>query len=429
MTAGDKRIPTTYTDRAIGFINRLIEPMIQLEIRFAESLDADRLHKAIDLTLDAEPVLGCQLVSHWHRPYFRRLEERRPDSFLHTEDEAVYEAFKTASIDARQGPQIRVCLWHSTSGDRLLLKLSHMCSDVSGAKEAVGVISTIYSRLGREPGHRPETNARGSRSLWQVMRHVPWHAYPRIYLNYLQGLRSQMPKDGTHTLPYPEGPSKQVLFVHRLLPEDRVTRLVEYGRAFDAKLNDLVIAAIFRGLVHEEPWNRKSHLRLATSVDLRQWYLPEERAEAIANLSSLEYTNLGNDLGDDFQATLERVARDTKRRKANWIGLSDLVGGLPSLLLPDDWAKSLYQRTLRRVIRKGNFPPGLTNMGPISPQSVTFDTPALEAWLLPPPCLPPYFLSGLSGYRGTLSLASGVRFHQKDLAEHFFDRVLSELPC
>jgi NRPS condensation-like uncharacterized protein len=429
MTAGNKRIPTTYTDRAIGFIDCLIEPMIQLEIRFAESLDAERLRKAIDLTLDAEPVLGCRLVSHWRRPYFERLEQSAAGAFLYTEDEAAYEAFKRASIDVSQGPQIRVYLWHSTSGDRLLLKVSHLCSDVSGVKEAVGLISDIYSRLGQDLGYKPETNASGSRSLWQVMRHVPWHAYPRIYLNYLQGLRSQMPKEGSHTLPYGEGPSTQTVFVHRLIPEDRVARLIDYGRAFDATLNDLVIAAILRALVVEADWNRASYLRLATSVDLRQWYPPNERAEAIANLSSLEYTNLGRDLGDDFPATLERVATDTKRRKANWIGLSDLMGGLPSVLLPDVWAKSLYQRTLRRVIKKGNLPPGLTNMGPISPQSVTLDTPALQAWLLPPPCLPPYFLTGLSGYRGTLSLSAGVRLHQKDLAERFFDRVLSELPA
>jgi len=429
MSSGNKRIPTTYTDRAIGFIDCLIEPMIQLEIHFAESLDAERLRKAVYLTLDAEPVLGCRLVSHWRRPYFERLNEHAPESFLYTEEETEYEAFKKASIDAGRGPQIKTCLWHSSSGDRLLLKLSHLCSDVSGAKEVVGVISAIYSRLGHESDYRPESNVSGSRSLWQVMRHVPWHAYPRIYLNYLQGLRSQMPKDGTHTLPYQEGSSTQPVFVHRLLSEDRVTRLVDYGRAFDSTLNDLVIAGIFRALVAEKDWNRASHLRLATSVDLRQWYLSESRAEAIANLSSLEYTNLGNDLGDDFAATLERVTRDTKRRKKDWIGLSDLMGGLPALLLPDDWAKSLYQRTLRRVIKKGNLPPGLTNMGPISPQSVTFDAPALQAWFLPPPCLPPYFLSGLSGYRGTLSLSAGVHLHQKDVAERFFDRVLSELPA
>ena len=133
-----------------------------------------------------------------------------------------------------------------------------------------------------------------------MMRRVPRRAYPRVYLNYLEGLRSQMPKNGTHVLPYSVGPSSPPVFLNRLLAEDRVARLADYGRAFGSTLNDLVIAAIFRALVSEQPWDRKSHLRLATSVDLRQWYLPEGHAEAIANLSSLEYTNLGNDLGDDL---------------------------------------------------------------------------------------------------------------------------------
>ena len=121
-------------------------------------------------------------------------------------------------------------------------------------------------------------------------------------------------------------------FVHKLIPEEKVAHLREYGHSHNATLNDMVVAAIFRALIIEEKWDQQSHLRLNTSVDLRRWYLSGEQDEAIANLSAMEVLSLKDDIGDSFLTTLERVVACMESRKSSYIGLSDLIGSLPVMI-------------------------------------------------------------------------------------------------
>lgn len=428
MGSTQKRIPASYLDRAIGFINFLIDPMIQLELKFTEPLDVERLRKAVYLTFDAEPILGCRLVSHWHRPYFQKINGDSTNTFHITESIEEFDAFRSALIDTYQGHQLKVYHYHSSDEDRLLIKVAHSVTDVGGLNKIAHTISSIYSRLEDDPEYKPAPNIDASRGLRTVTRHLKWHVYPRIYLNYLQGLLAQMPRLGTHTLHLKEGPLTPPEFVHELIPEERVTRLREFGHSHNATLNDLIVAAIFRALIIDEEWDQQSHLRLITSVDLRRWYLSEEEGEAIANLSGMEVISLKNYIGNNFPATLERVVAFMEKRKSSYIGLSDLIGGLPILILPDKLGHKLYKKMVQRAIDRGNIAPGLTNMGEIAIDAVTFDRPPDSAWLIAPPYHSPYFLIGLSGYKGTLSLSSVVCPAHKDRVSRFFENVISQLP-
>ena len=262
MATVPKRIPATYLDRAIGFISFLIDLTIQLELTFTEALDIERLQKAVYLTLDAEPILGCRLVSHWRRPYFQRITNDSITAFYATENVAEFNAFRSELIDTYQSPQLKVYLHHSRYEDRLLIKVSHNVTDVGGLNKIASVISSIYSRLKDEPDYQPVPKLTASRGLWKIAKQLKWYAYPRIYFNYLQGLLAQMPRQGTHTLHFEEGPLIPLDFVHRLIPEERVVRLKEYGRVHNATLNDLMVAAIFRALIIEEKWDRQEVLSI-----------------------------------------------------------------------------------------------------------------------------------------------------------------------
>jgi NRPS condensation-like uncharacterized protein len=429
MDTVPKQIPATYLDRAIGFISFLIDLTIQLELKFTEALDIERLRKAVYLTLDAEPILGCHLVSHWHRPYFQRMSRDSITAFYTTENVAGFNAFRSELIDTYQGPQLKVYLHHSSDEDRLLVKVTHNVTDVGGLNKIAHTISSIYSRLKDEPDYKPASNINASRSLRIVTKQLKWHAYPRIYFNYLQGLFAQMPRQGTHTLRFEKGPLIPLEFVHKLIPEERIGRMKEYGRAHNATLNDLMMAAIFRALILGEKWDRQSHLRLNTSVDLRRWYLSGEQDETIANLSAMEVLSLKDDIGDSFLATLERVVAFMENRKLSYIGLSDLIGSLPIMILPDVWGRNLYKKVVQRAINKNNIAPGLTNMGEIAIDAVTFDYPPDSAWLFAPPYYSPYFLIGLSGYKRTLSLSSVVRPSHKDKVIQLFENIISQLPA
>ena len=134
-----------------------------------------------------------------------------------------------------------------------------------------------------------------------------------------------------------------------------------------------------------------------------------------------------NYIGDNFLATLERVVAFMEKRKSNYIGLSDLIGGLPIMILPDRLGRNLYKKVVQRAINKNNIVPGLTNMGEIAIDAVTFDYPPDSIWLIAPPYYQPYFLIGLSGYKGILSLSSSVRPSHYDKVTRFLENVISQL--
>jgi NRPS condensation-like uncharacterized protein len=156
------------------------------------------------------------------------------------------------------------------------------------------------------------------------------------------------------------------------------------------------------------------------------------QASAVANLSlwGEGWPSLGTDLGEDFSATLDRIASTTRRRKQNFVGVDTLMGILIGLgPLPNNWATKLVDRSYQRKIAKGSWAHAFTNMGPIDPGKVTFDTKPVAARLLPPPFYPPLFAVGASGYEGTLTLSTGIYASQRGLAESFLDAMVAELPA
>jgi NRPS condensation-like uncharacterized protein len=166
------------------------------------------------------------------------------------------------------------------------------------------------------------------------------------------------------------------------------------------------------------------------TVDLRQWYLQTKKAEGVCNLSAGEYINLGTDIGHDFAATLQRVCTITKGRKANWVGINQLIGAFPILLsMPQSLLEGNFRKAGQRLIDKHNLSPGFTNMGEIDRDSVTFDVAPSSARLLTPPTYPPHFAAGMSGYAGTLTITAGAYASQKNLVEQFLNAMVAELPC
>ncbi len=430
MTEIPDKIQAQLWDRISVFSKSVEFLMVQLELEFAERLDTDRLSRAIDLALDAEPILGCRFVEHWRKPYWEKVDKTEWETFLLTEEESEYEIFKNSSFDTHNGPQLKACLWRSSNGDHLLLKVTDVVTDAGGVKEIAALISNIYSRLAIEPGYQPESNLKGSRSYWQVLQHIPWYVYLRSGIDFLRDISSIVIHPVSLTLPIDGGPHTPLKFIRRFFSVDQTARLSEYGRARNATINDLVLSAFFRALVTEGDWNGRTQLRLSTTIDLRR-YLSSGCGEGITKLSAITFAwpSLGTELGDDFDSTLAQVTALTRRRKAYWLGVSDSVWlSFFFQMLPNNWGRKLFNKMVQGQTMRSVQSHLLTNMGPINPDSVTFGVRPLNAWLLPPPSYPPEFIAGLSGYSGTLSLSAGVFPTQEHIIEKFFDSVISELP-
>lgn len=425
-----RRFPSQLIDRTLAYIDGDGEMMLQLELEFTGPLDAARLARATRLALDAEPVLGCRFVEHWRKPYWERVPVDDGDVFVEAQTRLEFEAFKVAPIALSSGPRIRVCLWNAAGGAHLLLKVCHYAADAAGVKDIARLISSIYTRLKHEPGYQSEPNLTGSRGIEQILQTVPWGRYPGLFLQTLRDMRAGQVPGGTQTLPIEAGPAESLSFIHRLLPQNFVTRLVGYGRKHSATLNDLLLAAFFRALAATTNWHGRGQLRVTTTVDFRR-YLSDRHASAVTNLSlGLQgWPSLGTDLGHDFSSTLHKITAITQPRKENFVGVDYALATLLMLgPLPHRWATNMMIRHTQRLTEQGNTADTLTNLGPIDPQAVTFESKPSVARLLPPPVYPPHFLLGVSGYDGTLTLSTGIYAIQKDQAERFLEAMVAEFP-
>ena len=402
--------------------------MLQMELCFEHRLDEQRLARALELLLDAQPILGCRLVTEKKKVYWKRLGRPWPDIFFFAANPAEFDSFRNRPIDSRRGPQISACLLRAADGDRLLVKVTHQVCDAGGLSDIVAQLSHIYTHLAKNPSYEPRPNIHGARHFGQIMRHLPWYIYPVLFFLFLRTTLSyQIPKI-SHALQVPVGPPAPFTFVIRHLPPGLFTRLAAYGRLHQATVNDLMITAFYRALLKKEAWDGKAALRIQTTVDLRRWYIPSGKAEGICNLSTYEHINLGRDPGDNFGATLSRVSAITRRKKSGWIGLSELCTVPLAGLAPYAFMVQAGEKLLQERISSRNYPSGLTNLGMIQPESVLFDGHPAMGWILPPVVYPPVLYIGFSGYGNNLTLSAGVPSAAGQSLEEFIEQMLEELP-
>ena len=419
--------PAVIFDRLLDSFQAIGEMMIQLELHLRSRVDAERLGRALDLAYDAEPVLGCRYVAGAWRSRWERLAPGERAGLRVVQDPAAFEGFKHEPIRSERGPQLLACLWRRDGGDRVLFKIGHRVGDTGALKEAAAIVADLYAKLGQDPAHVPAPNLAGERGVGQIARRVPFRAWPRIYLNSLRETRSNGVPLRTRALVL-SGPHEPYAYVCRHLDREHVARMVTFARARGGTINDVVIAAFLRAIGALTPPDPKARFRLMTTVDLRRWYLPSGRGGAVCNLSAFEFPNVGVDVGAGLAETLARVTAFSRARKASWIGLNGVAGTLPGLIfLPPAWLNALMRAISRFTLGTGNAPNTLTNLGPIEPEAVRFDTVPERAFLLAPPMYAPILGVGLSGYQGELSLSAAVSIESVATVERFFEQVVREL--
>ncbi len=417
-------------DGFITALDTMSELMIQMEIDCAGSLDPDRLAQALDHTLDAEPVLGCRFVPDPKHPYWERVE-KRPATLQVVDTSDDLDRFRISSIDSGNGCQLQACLHPRSDGDRLLLKVSHEASDAGGLKEISAIVSSIYNELDSNPSYRPEPNF-GCRNHKQVMKLVPFKAYPRIFINYFKELFLNILHPATFRLPIEtRREATEVEFSVRHLSAEQVSFLSQYGKRFGATINDLFLAALLQSQGNFDEIQPDQRVRIASTVDLRRHYLPDMKGESVCNLSAIVYHKLGCGIGETFEETLQRVQQETIKQKRSWLGLNAYLFTIP-LVTCMNYGKAIEgaRKAIFDWIDKGRMANAFTNMGPIEAKHVTYGQPARRAWLLPPPGRPPEFLGGLTGYNGTLTLSAGTypEAMEKITGDGLLDAILDQFP-
>ena len=408
-------VPGRFCDNANYALSWAYVPQMHLLIEFDGRLDSDRLRRALYLTLYAEPVLGCRFVPRWIKPYWARItgDDLGKSAFFReqTGDELILknalEGFLVEPVNELRGPQVKALLLRGESEDRLVLKLNHQVVDAGGTKEFGYLLASFYRELGNNSHIRPLPNL-GTRSMRQVYGRFSKRRLLSILFTYFREfLDSTVPYQ---SMSYPMGSdtSGRRIFVMKRLSSERVRSIKTYCAKMGATINDVMVTAMLRAYVRKTGWSGKGALRMVGTVDLRR-YLPNQRAEALCNLSSFYFLDLGRDLGAHFDDTFSRVKGQIDGLKTDNLGLGFALGtyllGLP---YPFGLKMLLFREYFSRLAATGNIPPSMTNLGTIDDAALDFGSPPISAAeVLVPPCNPPFLVTGLSGYRGTLTLSLG----------------------
>jgi len=428
------RLPGVMMDESVHHISPLCDVQIRLAV-FAEGrFDPSLLQRAIRLSLDAEPVLGCRFAPGWWRAHWERLPDLDERGLLRIEEsedtERALHRCLAETHDTTRGPQVAATLIRGES-DVLCLSVCHTAADAGGTKEVGYLVADLYKRLQADPDFRLEPNLVGSRSMKQISARFGALGHLSMVRRAFRDMRDSFFPMASWTFPAAPAPDEGRTCAMRHIEGDRFAAVRDWARARSATLNDVIQAALMRAaydLIRPGPG---LPLRIGATADLRR-YLPGERGGAICNLSGFVFPNIGTELGQDMDATCGKVREVMARLKDDCIGLGIYPSVTPlNKLLPLAWRGRITGKFMDMIINGSNLPPIITNMGPIDEARLDFGSVGVRrAYLFPPFGLPPAFLCGLSGFGESLTLSSGYCASSVDpqVAEGFLDRILVELP-
>jgi len=392
-------------------------------------IDEQRMAKAVKLTLDAEPILGCRFaVRRWRMLWERRtdLHEAELFSFAASENtEAEMLRFLSEPSDPCKDLMVKVLLLRSDTKDRLCIKVSHLAADAAGVKDYAYLLASVYRKLADNPGYRPVPNLNGSRSMRQISRQFGFLKKIGILRRTLTEVKQSVFPRKHCSFPLIKGDPADRAFVIRRISPELFREIRAYGKRHGATLNDVLLTAICRSffdLIQPAP---DVPLRLISTADLRR-YLPSGKAEAICNLSGIFHLKLNRKPDDDFKDTLIEIHRQMNFIKNDFIGLGyHPIFVLSSLLVPASLNLRIGKKKAEKLLdgdRK--TPPGFTNMGAIDTEQLVFgDAEVTDAFLTAPVMFSPLLLIGLSGFGESLTMSVG--FSNAAVNKPLVERVLN----
>lgn len=415
-----QRFTVTNSDRFNYTLGRTYNRQISVVVALDGRVDEERMARAVRLTMDAEPVLGCRLAEDPRLCWLRRddLETRTFSTVVPTDNvERSLQHAMGETWDPFQRPLIDLKILRGTT-DTILLKLEHTVTDGGGTKDVLYLLADIYQRLEGDPGFRPIPNIRGDRSFRQVFLGLDIKGKRRM-------LRPFQRTEAAAVFPY-RNPDrdKRAAALRRIGPDD-FRRMKAYGREHGATVNDMLLAAFFRAFFQLNPGDPGTPFIINVPVDLRPM-TKKRRAGAVANLTGGYLPTVVPAECGDFRQTLLAMQSAMTVWKKNGIQigrsvLSDFSGRRQDL----EYYRRLLEPGHDHSEKTGRIVPVLTNLGIIDREKLTFgELTAVDAYFLGPVIFPPFFTVCVSTFADTMTLMTGYcREPEGDQpVEEFMDR-------
>jgi NRPS condensation-like uncharacterized protein len=415
------RIPATSNDLATSVVRDLGQHMeIALRLSFDTHLDAEVLRRAVRLSLDAEPVLGCGLRTSFRSGWWERrddLDVAVPFSLADTADADADAARAQVAPIPDEGPQVRVTLLRSADRDDLVADLSHNVADGQSVKQYGYVLADLYTRLAADPAYLPQPDL------------SPRPEGLDVWESLSAEERAAAKKAPRPVMPNWELPRKAATGRGRTLrelrlPQDRLAALRTHGKSLDATVNDMLLTAFFRALLAAHPQSTSKPLSLAFAAEHRR-YLKSEAEPPIGNLAITIWLGVEPTPGETFDETLARVVEMTGRARESHWGLASGVGAARLAKLGPGPTKFLLGG-VAKLGGSGKTSPVFTNIGVLDESRLSFagSVPA-DGRMSGPAAFGASFVPTISTYRETLTVSMG--FCDQDIDPADVENVLQTM--
>lgn len=324
-------------------------------LEFDGQLDEERLRRAMRLTLDAEPILGCRFAERWYRPVWQRRDDLDRLELLRVvprEDGSAIQRFLENTLDPDRDCQVRGELIRG-GRDTLCIKFSHKVGDAQALKQYLALLAEVYQRLAEDPDHRPAPNPSTDRNLLQVAPHFDRARRREIrrHFDEHKPANSEMGRWEPVADRGSPGPSVHV----RRLDARRFASLFKYACGLRVTTFHVLLGALFLAARELVPHTAAPVLPLLSVVDLRRYGGVRERL-ALCNLFGVIHMALRPDRAVGLDETAVQV-REQMVLKQKQLGLTVPPFSLESSplvrfalrCLPYKWMKARVGRHLRRM--------------------------------------------------------------------------------
>lgn len=397
-----ERFPATGTDIGVSITRMVTHHRIGLHVVLPGRLDADRLARAVRLTLDAEPILGTRFVTGGLRTYWERLEDlddRVPFAVRETDDPGdAAVAFQVVEV-TDDGPQVAVTLIRGAEADELGIKVSHVVADGQAAKQYAYLLADTYTRLAGDPGYAPQPNARprpSASDVWNALtadqQRAAKKAAPFTMPNWPIAARATSDESPTYRC--------------ATLAPSRFAAVKSYGQERGASVNDVMLTAFFRACVRAFDPPTGVPLSMMSTADHRR-FLPDPASLPISNVSISGSLAIPRIDGESFADTLRRVHASMAEWAATSYGVGPARNAERLTRLGYATARLIMGLSFR-LGKPGMTYPWYTNIGIIDAGRLVFDgVRPSHAFMFGP------FVSGasvvpcLSTYADTLTISMG----------------------
>lgn len=422
--------PTTEGDRIVWVLRDIGDLQLHCTMEMEGRINEERLARAIRLTMDREPILGCYLHERGLSPTWRRrddLDDVAICTLEQTHDkETAHQRYLRQDLDPAKDPLVQVHILRGDT-DTVIIKLSHLTADAAATKQYAYMLAAHYRELATQPNLQVTPLLTSSRSMIQVLEHFTWKQIFESLRGWIRDTWRMFFPMQYWNVPTLNGPREQHRYTLRHIAPPQFQAMKVFARQHNATMNDLIVAAYFRTLHSMFGTHEWGPHRMQNTVDIRR-YLPQP-PERLFNLSNFVYPHFRQPLGDTLSDTVALVRDQMNHFKRNMIGTGELVpAGLLLNVLPAKVTR-LMIRYLVPLIKKV-LPPTLTNMGRIFPDQLDFGLPISNAFLTASIIYPPFYGGGFSGFGENITFSGGycaTGFANPHQIDELLDAVVDEL--